>query len=287
MKPATSIEKVCRIFDAFRSKPALGITETAEKTGLLPSDVHRILASLRNFGYIEQDQSKKYRLGLELLKLGHLVHQRIELREVARPFMRHLSEVVEATVNLAVFDPHDLEMMFIEQVDSPPETIGLRIGALVAPHATAVGKLLLAHLDKNTALAVIAKSGLPRQTRFTICDLSKLECELGSIRSQQYALDREEALVGARCIAAPVRDFSGEVVAALSISITAAHSALNGEARLIAAVQTAAANISARLGYDDMAARQSSQLPNRPGVRAGLGKVGLASSFRLTHQLTS
>ena len=254
MKPATSIEKVCRVFAAFRSKPFLGITEVAEKTGLLPSDVHRILRSLQVFGYIEQDETKKYRLGLELLKLGHLVHQRMELRKVARPFMRHLSEVAQATVNLAVFEPHELEIIFVEQIDSPAEVqIQLRIGASVPPHATGVGKVLLAHLDKQTATRVIKKRGLPKRTKYTITDVSELENELEAVRSQGYALDREEAVAGAVCIAAPVRNYNGEVAAAISISMMAAHLAANEEARLIAAVQATAASISTSLGYSAMA----------------------------------
>src|SRR5262249_31315741 len=105
MKPATSIEKVCRIFHAFRSRSAMGITEVAEKTNLLCSDVHRIMRSLQHFGFVAQNpRTKKYELGLELLKLGHLVHERTQLCEVARPFMRLLSESALATANLAVFD---------------------------------------------------------------------------------------------------------------------------------------------------------------------------------------
>lgn len=222
----------------------------AELTGLLPSDVHRILRSLQVFGYIEQDETKKYRLGLELLKLGHLVHQRIELREVARPFMRHLSEVAQATVNLAVFDAHELEIIFVEQIDSPAELqIRLRIGASVAPHATGVGKVLLAHMDRQTAMKVIEKSGLPKRTRYTITDIAKFEREIDAVRSQGYALDREESVAGAFCIAAPVRSHNGEVVASISVSMMAAHLAATEEPRLIAAVRAAAASISAGLGY--------------------------------------
>lgn len=277
MKPATSIEKVCRVFDAFRAKPAMGITEVSEKTGLLPSDVHRILRSLQAFGYIEQDEAKKYYLGLELLKLGHLVHERIGLREVARPFMRHLSELAQATVNLAVFDPHDLEMVFIEQIDTPAEwQLRLRIGAVPTPHATGVGKVLLAHLDRETAMKVIRKSGLPKRTKFTITDIDKLEREFDAVRSQGYALDREEAVIGAYCIAAPVRDHRGEVVAAVSISIMVTHSASNDEPRLIAAVQATAGSISARLGYQETAAKPMRKLRRkRGGTYAGARRAAV------------
>lgn len=135
MKPATTITKVCRVLDAFRERPSLGVTELAQETALLPSDVHRILTSLEPYGYIEQDpDSKKYHLGLHLLKLGHTVLQRLELREIGRPLLRHLSEEIEATVNMAILDCRELEIIFVEQVDSPSEwQMKPRIGARRAP----------------------------------------------------------------------------------------------------------------------------------------------------------
>ena len=99
MKPATSIEKVYRVLNAFRARPSFGVTELAEQTDLLPSDVHRILRSLAHFGYVAQDEhTKKYRLGLELLKLGHLVGERIEFTEwPGQPTVAFPRETLENT----------------------------------------------------------------------------------------------------------------------------------------------------------------------------------------------
>ncbi len=252
MKPATSIEKVCRVLEAFRSRPEMGIRDIAGATGLLPSDAHRIMRSLECFGYISQDaETRKYRLGLEVLKLGHLVYQRIELREVARPFLRRLSESVRATANLAIFDPNDMEVVFVEQIDSPDEVqIRLRIGSRASPHATAVGKVLAAYLHRSTARRLLKKDGMPRKTRNTITDLARLEKEFETIRAEGFAADREEAVVGAFCIGAPVRDHTGRVVAAISISMMAARVALSEERRLIHLVKQAAARISEALGCE-------------------------------------
>jgi DNA-binding IclR family transcriptional regulator len=251
MKPATSIEKMCRVFDSFRSTASLGITEVSEKTGLLRSDVHRILRSLEHFGYIAQDsQTKKYQLGLELLKLGHLVHRRLEVREIARPFMRQLSDSAEATANLALFDAHDLEIIFVEQIDSPAEVqIRSRIGKTAAPHATSLGKVLLAYLDSATVGAVLKKHGLPRITKHTITSLPALERELETVRRKGWAVDHEEALEGAWCIGAPVRNYTGDVVAAVSISKMMAHVARQEEPRIVSLLKTVADGISKALGY--------------------------------------
>jgi IclR family KDG regulon transcriptional repressor len=252
MKPATSIEKVSKIFAAFRYTPVLGVKEIAERTALIPSDVHRLLRSLEYFGYVDQDAAtKKYRLGLELLKLGHIVHQRIEMRKVARPFVQRLATATEATVNLAVYDPHQLEIVFVDQADASNEfEIRLRVGARASPHATSVGKILVAHLDPATSLRLLKKHGMKRYTRNTTIELEQLQKEFEQIRKQGYGRDREEVVEGAFCVGAPIRDHTGSVVAAVSISIMAHNVTLPNEAHLISAVKTTANQISLALGYE-------------------------------------
>lgn len=271
MKPATSIEKVCRVLHTLRSQPSMGVKELADRAGLLRSDAHRILTSLEVFGYVGQDQeTKKYFLGLELLKLGHFVYQHLDLREIARPFMRSLSELADATANLAILDSRDLEIVYVEQVDSPSELqIKMRIGARASPHATAVGKMLTAHQERSLARRILRKDGLVRKTRRTITDPVQLQLEYERIRSQDYAMDREEAVEGACCIAAPVRGHAGDVIAAMSISMMAARLSAVDEPRLITMVRTTAARISSALGFEraDGAAFYRSPAARRaPGV---------------------
>lgn len=251
MKPATSIAKACRVLEAFRSRGSMGVVELARDTGLLPSDVHRILKSLEAFGYVEQDaRSKKYRLGLALLRLGHAVLLRLELREVARPLLCRLSERAEATANLAIFHPYECDIIFVEQIDSPTEVqIKLRIGSRVNPHATGVGKVLCAYMDPETCRKVLEKDGMERKTSRTITDRTLLEREFERVRKQGYALDLEEAVEGACCAAAPIRDHCGEVVAAVSASMMASRFYRWREREIAAMVISTAEKISAGLGY--------------------------------------
>jgi len=252
MKPATTITKVCRVLDAFRQRPSLGVTEVAQETGLLPSDVHRLLSSLELYGYVEQDShSKKYHLGLHVLKLGYTVLQRLELREIGRPLFRHLSEEIEATVNMAILDTREREIIFVEQVDSPSEwQIKPRIGARAAPHCTALGKVLTAFADPALARRVVKKFGLEKGTEHTITTMEELERELALVREQGYALDREEAVEGACCVAVPVRDHTGAVVAAISASMMATRFYRWNQAHLATVMKSAAGKFSASLGYD-------------------------------------
>src|SRR4051794_12977478 len=116
MKPATTITKVCRVLSEFRNRPSMGVTDLARRTGLLPSDVHRILSSLQPYGFIDQNpETKTYRLGAGLLKLGLTVLQRSELCEKARPILKRLSDQVQATAHMAIFDSREVDIFLAEQ----------------------------------------------------------------------------------------------------------------------------------------------------------------------------
>jgi DNA-binding IclR family transcriptional regulator len=273
MKPATSIEKVCKVLGSFRTRPWLGVTQAAAITGLLPSDVHRILKSLQVYGFIEQDEhTRRYRLGLELLKLGHLVHARMELGEIARPFIRQLAETADATVNLAVFDPLDLEVVFVQQINSPNEVhIRWRIGHPTPPHATGVGKVLLAHLDRETISRLIERHGLERRTRNTITDRHRLDQELEKVFREGHAWDREEAAEGACCIAMPVHEQTGEVVAAVSLSMSSSRMAEHAESHLVSLLGRTAQRISEALAYPGGA--RSRRLASAVLKEAGLSGI--------------
>lgn len=229
----------------------MGVTELARCTHLLPSDVHRIVTSLKYFGYLDQNpETKQYCLGLELLRLGHLAQDRIKIPEVARPFLFRLSELAEGTANLAIFDPHTRQIIFVDQVDSPREVqIKLKAGAIGSPHATSVGKILTAYMDPSMAEAVLKAHGMERKTRYTITDPEKLRSEFETIRSQGYAVDREEAIEGACCVGAPIRDHRGEVVAAVSVSMLASRMDSTSEHRLARMVKETGDRISRALGY--------------------------------------
>ena len=254
MKPATTVSKICRILAEFRSRPSMGVTELARRADLLPSDVHRILNSLGSYGMIEQNPSNKtYRLGIGMMKLGLAALQRNELREASRSLLQRLSEEMEATAHMAIFDARELDIFLAEQVDSSGEIpFKPRYGATASPHSTALGKAIAANLDRQMALDLIRKTGLPRLTAQTITQLSQLEAELARTCRQGYGLDLEESAEGACCIGAPVRDSSGAVVAAVSISMPASRFYRFPEPQLASLVKNTAAELSFATGQRPM-----------------------------------
>ena len=251
MKPATTITKVCRVLAEFRNRPCIGVTELARKTQLLPSDVHRILTSLQSCGFVEQNaQTKAYRLGVATLKLGLAAFQRSPVREAAVPLLLRLSDQMEATAHMAMFDSRDLDIFLAHQVDARDEVpFKSRLGAYTSPHCTALGKTIVANIDRDMALLALQKYGMPRATLRTITRLPEIEAQLNQIRDQGYAVDIEECTKGACCIGAPVRDASGETVGAISVSMSAARFHRSPEADLALAVKATAAELSAAIGY--------------------------------------
>src|ERR1700722_4466769 len=166
MKPATTVTKVCRVMEQFQERQSLGITDLARRTGLLPSDVHRILMSLRANRYIWQDpETKKYRLGVALMRLGLTAFERNLMREKAQPIMTQLSRRLDATTHLGLLDGQRLELILIDQISGPTaEMLQVHLGETEQLHCTALGKAILANFDHRRLASALEKSGMPPST---------------------------------------------------------------------------------------------------------------------------
>jgi DNA-binding IclR family transcriptional regulator len=248
MKTATTVTKLCRVMEQFQERQTFGITDLARRTELLPSDVHRILASLRVFGYIEQDpETKKYRLGFTLLRLGLTAFQRNQLCDKAHPVLVRLSQKIAATTRLALLDRRELKVFLVDQVEGPNDLLfGDHLGGPESLHCTALGKTIIANLSRDIALSALEKSGLTKCTRHTITDRSILEGQFEEIRRLGYAVDREEYITGVCCLASPLRNSAGSVVGAISASMPSSQFIAWDESRLGAYLRAAA--LSATLG---------------------------------------
>jgi DNA-binding IclR family transcriptional regulator len=243
------IDRTAAIFDCFTvDTPELGVGELSRMTGLSKGTIHRLLTALEQHRLVEQDHAtKRYRLGLKLFELGHSAIAVIDPVERAQPFLRDLAGLTGDNAHLAVLD--DGAVLYVAKVEGwhslrMPSRIGQRLPA----HCTALGKTLLAHKPADEVASIVAERPLERRTGQTITDLGTLEKEFELIRRRGYGVDNEELEVGLRCIAAPIRDYTGAVVASVSISGPATRLTKSSIADLATKVLATAGAISKALG---------------------------------------
>lgn len=250
-----SVDNALRVLEAFSAKePELGISELSRKLGFSKSAVFRLVITLEARGFLSQDPvTEKYRLGLKALYLGGLVLKQLDLVKVAHPYLKELVENSMEVAHLVVLEGS--EAVFIEKVESQrPMRMGSYVGARMPSYCTATGKMLLAHLTDNELEKYLRETNFARFTDNTITDPEILKRHLMSIREQGYAFDQEESEEGLFCIAAPVKDNSGRVIAAVSISGPAGRVEKRRE-EFRGLVINAAKNISRSLGWNDKSFR--------------------------------
>lgn len=240
------IERMMALLDALAESPdAVSLKQLAQTTGLHPSTAHRILAAMTGSRFVERHDPGTYRLGIRLLELGNLVKSRLNLREVAQPYMQSLHEQVGESVNLGI--RHDDEIIYIERTSSGRSLIRVvyLVGGRAPLHLTSAGKLFLAEDGLQKVKDYAKRTGLPGKTTHSLTSLPALEKELDWIRRHGVSFDNEEAEAGLKCVAVPVRDDEGHLVAGLSVSApTERHNA-----DWIDLLRTTADDISHALGY--------------------------------------
>ena len=228
-----------------RAPGPLSLTRLAEQAGLHTASAHRILAALMAHGLIEKSGAGEYDLGVRWLEVGNRLRSRLNIRQVAMPYMQQLAELTGETVNLIV--RRGDEAVYVERVTGGQTMIQVVqvVGAHAPLHVTAVGKIFLAEDSASGVMGYAERTGLPAYTSNTLTTLEKLRAELEVIRREQLAHDREEAELGVACIGAPIRDAEGKLVAGLSISAPADRH----KSGWTEALKTAAAQTGAALGY--------------------------------------
>jgi DNA-binding IclR family transcriptional regulator len=233
--------------------PDLGLAELSEKLKLHKSTVHRLIMVLERHNLIERNSvNGRYRLGLKLFELGTRAVSQLDLRERARPYLERLVLETSETVHLGILD--DAEVVYLEKVE-PARSVRMAtsVGRRNPAYCTAMGKAILTYLAEDQVEAIIRKSGLKAVTPNTITSLLELKRELSAVRKRGYAVDNEEIEEGVRCIGCVVRNFSGEPVAAISISGPSFRLTESKVPVLATAVVAAAHGLSSGLGFKERA----------------------------------
>lgn len=245
-----ALERAFSVIDVLAdSDRAIGLVDLSKRVGLHKSTVHRLIMVLERHGYVERDNVLgTYRLGWKLCELGMRTVAKLDYPIVARPFLEDLVELTGETAHLGVMRSGEVySLVNVEssrQVRSPA-TVGRRN----AVHCTSLGKAILAFANPQETERFLSTALLKSFTPKTITQPEQFREELQKVQKLGYAMDDEEVEEGLRCVGAPVRDYSGKVIAAISIAGPTSRLTLDRMDVVSGHVIRVAAQLSERLGF--------------------------------------
>jgi IclR family acetate operon transcriptional repressor len=210
--------KALDLLSAFSFRePRLSLADLATRTGIPRPTAFRLLATLEQAGFVSKI-SGEYQLGIKCFVLGNIVAATLDLREKAHAHLERLRDATGETVHLAVLERQ--QVLYLERLQSP-HPIGFmrsRVGGIVPAYCTSLGKTLMAFKPADEVERWLRTQTLKPMTPATITSARRLSKDLRSIRERGYAVDEQEHEVGVRCVAAPIVNHAGDVVAAISVA---------------------------------------------------------------------
>ncbi|WP_422485379.1 IclR family transcriptional regulator [Gudongella sp. DL1XJH-153] len=214
----SSVYNTLSILDLLSTNNEMGITEISNSTGLSKSSVFRMMYTLEKKEFVYKTSTSKYRLGIKLAYYGSIVTENLNVFNVIKPFLQSLRDVHNETTHLGILD-EDLNVIFMAKEPSTA-TIQMtsKVGYKLPFYISAMGKILAANRMDHQLLEKLKNYNFVKYTSNTITEYEKIIEMLSKVRDQNYSVDEEESEEGLTCIAVPVRDFTGNTVAAISIS---------------------------------------------------------------------
>jgi DNA-binding IclR family transcriptional regulator len=226
-------------------------TEISVALDLPRSSLHGLLSTLTESGWVTYDTpTRSFGLGIRTLEAGNAYLRTESLPSRARPFLERIRDALDETVQLSVLDGR--YNIYVDKVDGQQALVlASAVGRRLPAHATGVGKVLLAGLDQAVLDRLLGPVPLERFTDNTLTDKAALYRRLQTIRADGYGTDEEEYTIGVRCVAVPIRDQRGEVIAAMSVSVPVIRFDEESSSRALALLFEASSGLSAALGYQD------------------------------------
>jgi DNA-binding IclR family transcriptional regulator len=244
-----SVDRAINVLEILAREGSAGVSEVAAEIGVHKSTAFRLLAALEERDLVEQNIERgKYQLGFGILRLASAIPTRIDLARQAQPVLDDLAQRLDETVNLAVARNH--YAVHVQQALGSAAVASQNwVGQLTPLHATASGKILLAYMSEEQRSATLDATGLRSYTEHTVTSRKALLEELARAREEGIATAYEELETGLNAVAAPVRDHTGTVVGAVSVSGPAYRLDRTEVERVVEDLQDAVARISRRMGW--------------------------------------
>lgn len=222
MAALQTVQKIGPVLDLFTvARPEWGVSEVSAAIGVPRSSAHALLASLVDIGLLQCRSRGRYRIGWRIVELNETLQGTVDVKTCAAPILASLSERFGETTHLAIMERY--RVMYVDKVvgNQVINVSGARIGAHLDAHCSAVGKALLAHRHPGEIERNVLNAPLKRYTASTITNPAELTRELKAVLRHGCAFDTGEAVADVNCVAAPIRDEMGVVVAAISITAPA------------------------------------------------------------------
>jgi IclR family KDG regulon transcriptional repressor len=245
-----AVDRALDILDCFDFQNRdLSLTEIARKTGLNKTTTMRLTSNLVARNYLNRDSGKgRYSLGMKLFDLGAVVFSSFSLRRAASRHMTSLQQATSATVLMGVL--MDDQLVYVDKREGDvPVRIASDIGWRRPPHFGMLGMVLLASLPIEEVDELLEKYGLEAVTPATITDSKTFKLRLAEIAENGYVVEHGEAVEGVIGVAAPIRDYSRTVVAAIGVALLDAQHDSSSVTKVVNLVRSAARAVSAELGY--------------------------------------
>lgn len=217
-----TVQKAGRILNLFSvEKPEWGVSEVAAMLGLPKSSASAMMSSLADQGLLRRTGERRYRLGWRIMAMSRVLLETTEFRDEARRGMEHLVCLFGETVHLAALERGQVIYVDKMQGTRAVQVAVTAVGGKFAAHASGVGKAILAYQPWEKVVEILEKGGMPALTKNTITTLEEFREELERVRKKGCAYDLEEGVPELCCVAAPIRNHTGEVVASMSLSVPA------------------------------------------------------------------
>lgn len=237
------------ILDLFEEHAELSFQEIIELSGIPKTSVYRMLKSLEEMAFLEKGEDAKYRLGLIFLKYGHLVSNRIDIRQIAYPLMEKLHNDVKEAINLTI--RQEDEAVYIEKLDTQQKVrLYTAVGRRSPLYAGACSRVILSFLTDEEVEKYLSSVELTSFAKGTITDEKVLHEKIEQARAKGYTVSHSELENYTAAIAAPIFDHKGEVIAGISIAGLEASYRDERISLLAEKVKEIASEISKRLGYE-------------------------------------
>ncbi len=244
----SGVIRTIMILETLSRHQSINLESLAKETTLPKATLLRFLSTLVNLGYVYRDPHDLYSLTLKMFSVGSRGLEHLDLINLASPIAQRLCEELGETVHMGVLE-EDSAVYVLKKESSYTIRMYSRVGKTIPLYCTAIGKILLSDMENQEINAYLERTKLKAFTPNTLTTKDQLLAELKDIRTQGRAMDNEEHEMGTLCIGSPIRDHSGRVIAAMSVSWPLFRFEPEQTDRMSQAIREATDHLSRLMGY--------------------------------------